>query len=79
MRTLGELKTKGHNPYPHKFERTMSIPEYIKEFSSMGDGQHLESKTVSVTGMPCYLSCCSCLQLHNWSKKIDDIGDGPFV
>lgn len=55
LRTLGELKTKGRNPYPHKFERSMSIPEYVKEFSSMGDGQHLEAKSVSVAGMPCYL------------------------
>lgn len=51
LRTLGELKEKRINPYPHKFDRSMSVPEYIKEFSSIEAGQHIESKAVSVAGM----------------------------
>ena len=51
LRTLGELKEKRINPYPHKFDRSMSVPEYIKEFSSIEAGQHIENKAVSVAGM----------------------------
>lgn len=50
LRVLGELKEKQTNPYPHKFHTTMSIPQYIQDFDAIKDGEHLNSKDVSVAG-----------------------------
>jgi lysyl-tRNA synthetase class 2 len=50
LRSLGELKEKSKNPYPHKFAVSTSIPQYIQAFSAIQDGEHLESKDVSVAG-----------------------------
>lgn len=49
---LEKLRAEGKNPYPHKFERTHRIDEFVKAFDSVcsePDKFH-EDKLVSLTG-----------------------------
>ncbi|KAJ1393059.1 OB-fold nucleic acid binding domain, AA-tRNA synthetase-type [Sesbania bispinosa] len=50
LKYLAAQKAEGNNPYPHKFFVTMSIAQYIKEYESLSNGQHLEDVPVSLTG-----------------------------
>ncbi|KAK7303905.1 hypothetical protein RJT34_14823 [Clitoria ternatea] len=50
LKYLAAQKSEGKNPYPHKFFVTMSIDEYIKEYGSLSNGQHLEDVSVSLAG-----------------------------
>ncbi len=50
LQVLGELKAKGINPYPHKFQTTMRLPEFVKTYSKLDAAQRLEDKIVSVAG-----------------------------
>ncbi|XP_024391569.1 lysine--tRNA ligase [Physcomitrium patens] len=50
LRALGELKEKSKNPYPHKFQINITIPDYIAKFGSLQDGDHLEDQSFSVAG-----------------------------
>lgn len=52
LRSLEELKEKAKNPYPHKFQPSTSIPQFIENFAAIKDGEHLDSKDVAVAGMP---------------------------
>lgn len=38
------------NYYPHKFEVSLNIPEYIKKYGGLKEGEHLENEIVSVAG-----------------------------
>ncbi|KAJ3068990.1 Lysine--tRNA ligase [Podochytrium sp. JEL0797] len=50
-RAIQKLReTKNPNPYPHKFNPTMSISAFIEKFSSLKEGEHLEDVVVSVAG-----------------------------
>lgn len=45
------LKDAGKNPYPHKFQVSMSIPEFVAKFTnSVEAGQHLNDTVVSLAG-----------------------------
>ncbi|XVE84434.1 hypothetical protein DITRI_Ditri17bG0013900 [Diplodiscus trichospermus] len=50
LRYLATQKAEGKNPYPHKFETSMSIMEYSDKFGSLGNGEHVEDITVSLAG-----------------------------
>ncbi|GAB2291256.1 hypothetical protein Dimus_025513 [Dionaea muscipula] len=50
LRTLATLKEAGINPYPHKFFVSMNIPEYIKKYGGLNNGDHLEDMQVSLAG-----------------------------
>lgn len=50
VKVLDAKKAKGINPYPHKFNVTMSLPDYIAKYSSLEPGQRLDDVTVSVAG-----------------------------
>ncbi|MCI22703.1 lysine-tRNA ligase, partial [Trifolium medium] len=50
LKYLATEKRKGKNPYPHKFSVTLSIEQYIKEYGSLNDGQHLDDVSVSLAG-----------------------------
>lgn len=46
-----KMHAAGINPFPHKFERTMKVEEFITEFEeSIPVGEHIEDKMVSLTG-----------------------------
>lgn len=50
-----EMKQNNKNPYPHKFNVTISINEFIRKYSHLESGQHLNDVTVSVAGNFVYL------------------------
>ncbi|KAF6172410.1 hypothetical protein GIB67_025915 [Kingdonia uniflora] len=50
LKTLDCQKASGNNPYPHKFYVSMSIPEYVKMYESLSDGDHREDVGVSLAG-----------------------------
>ncbi|KAJ3678218.1 hypothetical protein LUZ60_002021 [Juncus effusus] len=46
---LDSLKASGENPYPHIFEVSMQIAEYIQKFRNLADGDRLTDST-SIAG-----------------------------
>lgn len=44
------LEHSGCNPYPHKFNNSHRVSEFIAQFSAISDGEHLEGEVVSVAG-----------------------------
>ncbi|KAL3636060.1 hypothetical protein CASFOL_020607 [Castilleja foliolosa] len=50
LRALAAQKEAGINPYPHKFEVNLSIPEYIKKYESLNSGDHLEDVEERMAG-----------------------------
>lgn len=52
VKALAAKKAKGLNPYPHKFEVTSSLPDYVAKYSSSIEaGQRLDDVTVAVAGV----------------------------
>ncbi|GJS29550.1 lysine--tRNA ligase, cytoplasmic-like protein, partial [Tanacetum coccineum] len=50
INTLAAQKTAGLNPYPHKFQTTSSIMEYIGKYESLESGEHREGERESLAG-----------------------------
>ncbi|CAI9107011.1 OLC1v1006276C1 [Oldenlandia corymbosa var. corymbosa] len=50
LKALAAQKEAGKNPYPHKFQTSMTIPEYINKYMGLESGAHLEDVDVSLTG-----------------------------
>lgn len=50
VRTLAATKASGRNPYPHKFQISMYLPEYVAKYKDVEAGSHLTEETVSVAG-----------------------------
>lgn len=50
LKALAAQKEAGSNPYPHKFEAQLSIPEYVKKYESLSSGDHLEDVEVRIAG-----------------------------
>ena len=44
-----QMKKSGDNPYPHKFNVTLSLTEFIEKYNSLSEGQH-HTDVVSVAG-----------------------------
>ena len=42
--------TKNPDPYPHKFQTTMAIPEFIEKFSHLKRGEHIQDIQVAMAG-----------------------------
>ncbi|XAR51153.1 Lysine--tRNA ligase [Bertholletia excelsa] len=49
LKALAAQKSAGINPYPHKFQVLVSIPEYIEKYKGLNNGEHLED-LVSLAG-----------------------------
>lgn len=48
---IEELRVSKHpDPYPHKFEVSISLPEFVKKYAGLKRGERLESDKVSVSG-----------------------------
>lgn len=62
-------QAKGVNPYPHKFQVTTSLPEYIKQYADLEPGQHLKDVTVSLAGERChsYRRVTTQRSQHDWT------------
>lgn len=50
VKYINAKKEKGINPYPHKFDVSMSMPEYVAKYSSLEAGEQLSDVTVSIAG-----------------------------
>ena len=50
LKAIASFEETGGNAYPHKFQTTHQIPDYIEEFSGLSDGSHAEDKIASVAG-----------------------------
>lgn len=50
IKSLDLLKESGVNPYPHKFDISMSITEYIDKYRSLHVGEHVENTEISLAG-----------------------------
>lgn len=45
------MKKDGEEPYPHKFNVTISLEEFIEKFNSLAETEILHDKQYSVAGM----------------------------
>lgn len=69
-----DQKKQGLNPYPHKFERTITVPEFIEKYKDLGMGEHLEDVTLSITGR--------IMRVSSSGQKLrffDLVGDGEKI
>lgn len=51
VKTLGALKSAGINPYPHKFNVSVSIPDYVEKYKGLTAVERLEDVEVSLAGI----------------------------
>ncbi|WJX28157.1 lysine--tRNA ligase [Trifolium repens] len=79
LKYLATEKKEGRNPYPHKFYVTLSIEQYIKEYGSLSDGQHLEDVSVSLAGRIMHKRASGAklvfYDLHGGGKKVQVMAD----
>jgi len=47
---IGETKAAGGNPYPHKFQVSMQLPQYIATYGGIPNGDVLAKESVSLAG-----------------------------
>lgn len=45
------MKKDGEEPYPHKFNVTISLEEFIEKFNYLAETQILQDKEYSVAGI----------------------------
>ncbi|CAL8469857.1 g9399 [Coccomyxa elongata] len=50
VRTLAAAKASGANPYPHKFQISMYLPEFVAKYSSLEADCRQTGETVSLAG-----------------------------
>ncbi|XP_071733611.1 lysine--tRNA ligase, cytoplasmic-like [Rutidosis leptorrhynchoides] len=50
LKVLAAQKETGLNPYPHKFQVSMSVLEYVDKYGNLDSGEHLENVEVSLAG-----------------------------
>ncbi|GKD67496.1 lysine--tRNA ligase, partial [Tanacetum coccineum] len=50
LNTLAAKKAAGINPFPHKFQQTISIPEFRKKYEHLEKGKRLEGERTCVAG-----------------------------
>ena len=50
-KAINELrKTKNPDPYPHKFQTTMSIPDFVEKFSYLQRGEDIKDTEIALAG-----------------------------
>ncbi|GJY32262.1 lysine--tRNA ligase, partial [Tanacetum coccineum] len=73
LNTLATQKAAGINPYPHKFQQTISYPEYRRKYENLENGEHRDGEQESLSGRvrnirySCYVTFCD---LHGPSGKV---------
>lgn len=50
VREVKRAQASGENPYPHKFQVSMKVPEFVEAFKSLNDGELREDEIVSLAG-----------------------------
>jgi len=48
--TIKALREAGEEPYPHKFNVTISLSNFIVTYDHLESGTHLDDVTVSIAG-----------------------------
>ncbi|MED6199924.1 hypothetical protein PIB30_080354 [Stylosanthes scabra] len=80
LKYLAAQKAEGINPYPHKFNVTMTTSQYIDKYGSLEKGQHLEDVSVSLSGRVMVKrpsgSKLVFYDLHGGGFKVQVIADG---
>lgn len=56
VRHIAERRAKGENPFPHKFNVTSSIADYIEKYQSLNAEDVITTETVSIAGLLIYLT-----------------------
>ena len=51
VRTLAAVKASGGNPYPHKFQISMYLPEFVAKYSSLEADCRRTEETVTLAGI----------------------------
>jgi lysyl-tRNA synthetase, class II len=50
-KAINELrKTKNPDPYPHKFQTTMSIPDFVNKYSYLKRGEDVNDAHIALAG-----------------------------
>ncbi|XP_048752696.2 lysine--tRNA ligase-like isoform X2 [Ostrea edulis] len=49
-KAVADLKAKGNNPYPHKYQVDISLTEFIDKYNGCAAGDIMEGESVSVAG-----------------------------
>uniref|UniRef100_A0A061QWX4 Lysine--tRNA ligase n=1 Tax=Tetraselmis sp. GSL018 TaxID=582737 RepID=A0A061QWX4_9CHLO len=50
VKAISAVKSAGGNPYPHKFNVSMQLPDYISKYSGLEQGEQHPDETVSMAG-----------------------------
>ncbi len=50
MKAVQSMESSGVTAYPHKFQTTHRLPDYVEQFKSLGEGEHKEDVAVSIAG-----------------------------
>lgn len=50
FRTANEKNPEALNPYPHKFSRTLTVPEFVKKYEGLARGETLKDQEIKITG-----------------------------
>ncbi|KAI8614455.1 hypothetical protein BC830DRAFT_1065495 [Chytriomyces sp. MP71] len=82
-RAIQKLRqTQSPNPYPHKFNPTISISAFIAKYDSLKEGEHLEDVTVSVAGRIHNMRSSGAkirfFDIHGEGLKIQGLAQGQY-
>ena len=67
LAAVAAAKAQGQNPYPHKFETTCRVPEYVARYAEQIEpGTVLEEVTVALAGGSLIWGVCECRLLCCW-------------
>lgn len=50
VKAIVAKKARGENPYPHKFNVSISVPQYVAKYASLEAGTQLTDDSVSIAG-----------------------------
>ncbi|KAJ6816160.1 lysine--tRNA ligase [Iris pallida] len=50
LKVLSLMKASEVNLYPHKFEVSISVVDYVKKYGSLSDGEHLKGVEINLAG-----------------------------
>ena len=50
MAAVKHAKASGANLYPHKFQVSVSLPEFVQKYKDLPDGAHDEDIVVAIAG-----------------------------
>ncbi|KAJ3207730.1 Lysine--tRNA ligase [Dinochytrium kinnereticum] len=75
-------QTQNPSPYPHKFNPSISISEFIEKYSHLKEGEHLEDVTVHVAGRIHNMRSSGAkirfFDLHGEGKKVQVLAQAQY-